>query len=601
MIAILQETKVSFLITDVGQLENMKSVEATLHTQLKGLLLVDMYDELKRLDEEKKTEEKAKILQTIDSLKEKNIQIFDFEDILEKGRKAYIPPFMQQDPERIFTLVYTSGTTGNPKGVMLSNRNFVRELQGCLGINSYTLMLGEDFLHFALLPLSHVFERMVEYVAYGHGASVAYFSRRKELLVDDLKSCHPSCMIMVPRVAVLILDSIESQIQNLPFYKRSILQFALNRKLQARRSFVHTQATLASKNSFTLPDSDEEDEDQGKSQKMMDSRILLPPKIQLNNPPSSSSQGDEMTSTKNLSTSSSSPRKVSSLLSLSPSQKGGGGVLVNPNETASSYLVSKISSILSPFSSSASSCSSSSSSTIDEDLFYRHTPPLKGLWYDRLLSASTTLQTRLFGEAGRIRFLLSGGGKLNPIVQEKLEAYLSTSFIQGWGMTETCGAGCWQARLGDGALDNAGGPNPVLEMKLKSWDQYNAEKSEYPQGELLLRGESIFEGYFRQPEMTKEIFLFEDEEDGGGVNVDGGEKEGKDQNDQKKDGQGGGQRTNAEEEDKKKIRRKKENGEEDGYVQGILSKFNQMEVLRSSIERRASSNWLKENTSRQRS
>lgn len=101
--------EVSLLITDVGQLENMKSVEATLHAQLKGLLLVDMYDELKRLDEEKKTEEKAKILQTIESLRGKNIQIFDFEDILEKGRKAYIPPFMHQDPERIFTLVYTSG------------------------------------------------------------------------------------------------------------------------------------------------------------------------------------------------------------------------------------------------------------------------------------------------------------------------------------------------------------------------------------------------------------------------------------------------------------------------------------------------------------
>ncbi|PFH34007.1 AMP-binding enzyme domain-containing protein [Besnoitia besnoiti] len=423
MKAILGEARVSTLVTDVGQLKVLSGLQPELPV-LKGLILVDLAEELARLEREKNTEENAAFLKLVEDLRGKGLQVFDFEDIIEKGRKAYLPPILQQDPERIFTIVYTSGTTGNPKGVMMSNRNFVREIQGCLLINDYTLQLDDDFLHFALLPLSHVFERMVEYVAYGFGASVAYFSRKKELLADDWRYANPSCLIMVPRVAAVLLDSIESQMQQLPFYKRAVLNFAINRKLQARRAFL------------------------------------------------ASAQG---------------------------------GVAAAGSSSVSA----------SKFSSTSLACKSVDGALSACGGALPASPPLRNFWYDRLLGASTTLQTRLFGQAGRIRFLLSGGGKLNPDVQEKLEAYLATSFIQGWGMTETSGAGCWQARTGDGLLDNAGGPNSVMEMKLRSWEQYDATRSERPQGELLVRGENVFEGYFRQKDMTAEAFVWDDAASGG--------------------------------------------------------------------------------------
>lgn len=132
----------SFLITDVGQLENMKSVEATLHPQLKGVMLVDMYDELKRLDEENKPEEKAKVVKLIECLRDKNIQVCDFEDVIEKGRKAYIPPFMHQDPERIFTLVYTSGQSS-----ILSSSGG-RDLQAQFGPCLFSTRDGHDRVFF---------------------------------------------------------------------------------------------------------------------------------------------------------------------------------------------------------------------------------------------------------------------------------------------------------------------------------------------------------------------------------------------------------------------------------------------------------------------
>nr|CEL69716.1 TPA: Zgc:92083, related [Neospora caninum Liverpool] len=433
--AILSEAAVSTLVTDVEQLKVVSELKADLPA-LKGLVLVNLAEETSRLEKEN-PDEKANLLKLVEEVRAKGVQVFDFEDILEKGRKAYISPIMEQDPERIFTIVYTSvsqwsvvtfsssGTTGNPKGVMLSNRNFVREIQGCLCINHYTLMMDDDFLHFALLPLSHVFERMVEYVAYGFGAAVAYFSRKKELLADDWRYAQPSCLIMVPRVATLVLDSIESQMQQLPMLKRAVLNFAINRKLHARRSV--SQSTV-----------------------------------------------------------------------LGTLRLGSSGSEASMREERSMASAAK---------STAESCTTRASTA-------SAAPPLQAFWYDRVLGASSTLQTRLFGRAGRIRFLLSGGGKLNPDVQEKLEAYLATSFLQGWGMTETSGAGCWQAREGDGSLDNAGGPSAVMEMKLRSWEHYDAERAECPQGELLVRGENVFEGYFRQKAMTDEAFVFDADDAG---------------------------------------------------------------------------------------
>ncbi|EPR60871.1 AMP-binding enzyme domain-containing protein [Toxoplasma gondii ME49] len=418
MKAILLEAGVSTLVTDVEQLKVVNELKADLPL-LRGLVVVNLAEETARLAAEK-PEEKEKLLKLVEELRAKDVQVFDFQDILEKGRRAYIPPIMEQDPERIFTIVYTSGTTGNPKGVMMSNRNFVREIQGCLHINDYTLMLDDDFLHFALLPLSHVFERMVEYVAYGFGAAVAYFSRKKELLADDWRFARPSCLIMVPRVAALVLDSIETQMQQLPFLKRAALNFAIGRKLHARRAFVAAAGR---------------------------------PEPEL-------------------------PARQQSMASANSSMSA---------------------------QSASSACGACS---------VRGAPPLQAFWYDKVLGASATLQTRLFGCAGRIRFLLSGGGKLNPDVQEKLEAYLATSFLQGWGMTETSGAGCWQARAGDGSLDNAGGPSAVMEMKLRSWEEYDAERMERPQGELLVRGENVFEGYFRQKAMTDDAFVFDEQEEG---------------------------------------------------------------------------------------
>jgi len=94
------------------------------------------------------------------------------------------------------TLVYTSGTTGRPKGVMLSHRNILTNVAASLAaIPAYA---GDRFLSF--LPLSHMFERTCGYyLAIQAGAQTVY-ARSISLLADDLRAQRPTVLIAVPRI-----------------------------------------------------------------------------------------------------------------------------------------------------------------------------------------------------------------------------------------------------------------------------------------------------------------------------------------------------------------------------------------------------------------
>ena len=100
------------------------------------------------------------------------------------------------NPESLATIVYTSGTTGRPKGVMLSHRNILFNIQA-------TLKLFDVFEHdlmLSFLPLSHAFERTVGYyLPMTTGTAVAY-NRSIPLLAEDLMAIQPTLMISVPRI-----------------------------------------------------------------------------------------------------------------------------------------------------------------------------------------------------------------------------------------------------------------------------------------------------------------------------------------------------------------------------------------------------------------
>lgn len=116
------------------------------------------------------------------------------------------------DPNALAAILYTSGTTGRPKGVMLSHRNVVSNVMAIMQM--LPVFSSDTFLSF--LPLSHAFERSVGYyLPVAAGASVA-FARATSLLMEDLATIRPTVLASVPRVYERALAEIQKSLQSHP-------------------------------------------------------------------------------------------------------------------------------------------------------------------------------------------------------------------------------------------------------------------------------------------------------------------------------------------------------------------------------------------------
>jgi len=97
-------------------------------------------------------------------------------------------------PGTLASVIYTSGTTGLPKGVMLTHSNFVSNVTATASI----VDVGPGDAGLSFLPLSHVYERMVEYFCLSSGCSIAY-AESQEAVAQDLLEVRPTILVVVPR------------------------------------------------------------------------------------------------------------------------------------------------------------------------------------------------------------------------------------------------------------------------------------------------------------------------------------------------------------------------------------------------------------------
>jgi long-chain acyl-CoA synthetase len=98
-------------------------------------------------------------------------------------------------PDDVATLIYTSGTTGDPKGVMLTHYNIASNVRAAGMLFDIT---HEDNT-VSFLPLSHILQRMVDYLFFWRGCRIAY-PRSMQTLVADLKVIRPTIVVSVPRI-----------------------------------------------------------------------------------------------------------------------------------------------------------------------------------------------------------------------------------------------------------------------------------------------------------------------------------------------------------------------------------------------------------------
>ncbi|KAE9601152.1 putative long-chain-fatty-acid--[acyl-carrier-protein] ligase [Lupinus albus] len=159
----------------------------------------------------------------------KEVPVFSFTEVIDLGRESRMALSDAHDAKQhyvyeeinsddVATLVYTSGTTGNPKGVMLTHGNLMHQIKSLWDI--VPAEVGDRFL--SMLPPWHAYERACEYFIFTCGIEQVYTTVRN--LKDDLGRYQPHYLISVPLVFETLYSGIQKQISTSSFVRKLVAQ-----------------------------------------------------------------------------------------------------------------------------------------------------------------------------------------------------------------------------------------------------------------------------------------------------------------------------------------------------------------------------------------
>ncbi|KAJ4969468.1 hypothetical protein NE237_016169 [Protea cynaroides] len=154
-----------------------------------------------------------------------------WKQFLEMGRENPAELSMPQ-PLTICTIMYTSGTSGDPKGVVLTHENMATIVRGLdLFLDQFKDKMTVDDVYLSFLPLAHVLDRMIEEYFFHKGASVGFYHGDINALKDDMLELKPTFFAGVPRVFERVHEGAMKTIEALSPLKRKIFGILYKYKL----------------------------------------------------------------------------------------------------------------------------------------------------------------------------------------------------------------------------------------------------------------------------------------------------------------------------------------------------------------------------------
>ncbi|KAH1080324.1 hypothetical protein J1N35_020085 [Gossypium stocksii] len=172
------------------------------------------------------------------------LAIFTWEEFLQLGEnKQYDLPIKKKTD--ICTIMYTSGTTGDPKGVLISNESITTLLAAVdclLGRVNEELTMNDVYISY--LPLAHIFDRVIEELFISHGASIGFWRGDVKLLLEDIGELKPSVFCAVPRVLDRIYSGLQQKISEGGLLKKTLFNVAYSFKFyNMRNGSKHAEAS----------------------------------------------------------------------------------------------------------------------------------------------------------------------------------------------------------------------------------------------------------------------------------------------------------------------------------------------------------------------
>lgn len=157
-----------------------------------------------------------------------SVEVLTYDQVMQKGKAVHLsePNRIEQEIAQgkehdIATIIFTSGTTGEPKGVMLTHRNFLFQLEQLPKVIPFAK--GERWL--SVLPVWHSFERILQYVIVSQASTIAYSKPIGKIMLVDLQRVNPAWMGSVPRIWEAVKAGIYQNIKGKSPVARGLFHF----------------------------------------------------------------------------------------------------------------------------------------------------------------------------------------------------------------------------------------------------------------------------------------------------------------------------------------------------------------------------------------
>ncbi|KAI3634211.1 hypothetical protein MIR68_007815 [Amoeboaphelidium protococcarum] len=176
----------------------------------------------------------------VESSKAAGVEIILWSDAESEGSEN-VAELRPPQAEDLCTICYTSGTTGLPKGVMLSHKNMVAAGMSYRYAGQHGAGFNFDYkdVHISYLPLAHVLERALFSVMIGVGAKIGFYQGDTLKLLDDVAELKPTIFASVPRLYNRIYDKIWANVKNAGGLSQKLFNMAYNSKKGNMPNTVH--------------------------------------------------------------------------------------------------------------------------------------------------------------------------------------------------------------------------------------------------------------------------------------------------------------------------------------------------------------------------
>ncbi|KAH9314265.1 hypothetical protein KI387_022892 [Taxus chinensis] len=156
------------------------------------------------------------------------IEVISYLNLQDEGH-CNPQPFRSPLPEDVATICYTSGTTGTPKGAVLSHGNLIASVAGSL----LSIKMTSMDIYISYLPLAHIYERAITIGMTYSGAAIGFYQGDHMTLMDDLAVLRPTIFASVPRLYNRIYSGILNSVRMSGSVKQRLFNVAFNAKKQA--------------------------------------------------------------------------------------------------------------------------------------------------------------------------------------------------------------------------------------------------------------------------------------------------------------------------------------------------------------------------------